>query len=191
MPLEAATEEASDAVRVVPPTRQTLSAKQMRVLLNALVRTPADVVQQVGFLLMLFVAVAEASLHDSGAPSTPTAAHGHAALTTDEREWSGKLIAFAKRKRARGDHLIGKGGKVKVRPKGEPNIKVLTLQRWATRQKKNVPRLVHLMKANSEIAVDDAVLILYHAEETSPRDAGKVDVKAHLQFVKGQGGAIQ
>ncbi|CAN0535336.1 unnamed protein product, partial [Scytosiphon promiscuus] len=43
------------------------SASQVRVLLNALMRTPAGVVQQVGFLLMLFVALAEAPLVASSA----------------------------------------------------------------------------------------------------------------------------
>ena len=78
MPRETATEEPRAAVRDVPHT--PLSSSHVRVLLNALMRTPVGVVQQVGFLFMLLVAAVEASLPDCSALPTPSIA-GRAART--------------------------------------------------------------------------------------------------------------
>ena len=182
MPEKTAPEERSASFREMPRTRQTLSVSQMRVLLNALMRTPVGVVQQVGFLLMLFVALVEASLPDTSAPPTASiavrdvaaTAHDHVAVTTDEKEWSAKLSAFAKVKQARGERLMGKGGTVKVRPKGVPNVKVETLRRWAVRRNKKMPSLLRLLQATPEIGTKNALLIQYHAGGISRREAGKV-----------------
>ena len=182
MPEKTAPEEPSASFREMPLTRQTLSVSQMRVLLNALMRTPVGVVQQVGFLLMLFVALVEASLPDTSAPPTASiavrdadaTAHDHVAITTDEKEWSAKLIAFAKVKQARGERLMGKGGTVKVRPKGVPNVKVETLRRWAVRRNKKMPSLLRLLQATPQFGTENALLVQYHAGGISRREAGKV-----------------
>lgn len=183
MPRETATEEPGVLARAVPSTRQTLSVSQMRVLLNALMRTPVGVVQQVGFLLMLFVALVEANPPDSSAPpctasvagsASATAAYRHIGVTTDEREWSAKLIAFAKVKRAKGEHLMGKEGNVKIRPEGVPNVKVETLRRWAARRNKKVQPLLRLLEATTDIGIDNALLVQYHAEDIKLHEAGKV-----------------
>ncbi|CAM9321608.1 unnamed protein product, partial [Laminaria digitata] len=82
--------------------------------------TPVDVVQQVGFLLMLLVAMVEASLPAGGAPSSAastvgraatTLARGSAAVTKEERERATKIVSCAKVKQARGKRLMGEGGK--------------------------------------------------------------------------------
>lgn len=183
---ETATDEQSVSVRAVPPNRQALSASQVRVLLNALMRTPAGVVQQVGFLLMLFVALAEAPLVASSAPprtalisgrAASTAVHGHKGVTTDEREWSAKLIAFAKVKREKGGQLIGKAGTDKIRPKCVRNVKVETLRRWAVRQHKKVQPLLRLLEASTDIGIENALLVKYHAEGIVAHDASKVNEK--------------
>ena len=182
MPRETATEEPRAAVRDVPHT--PLSSSHVRVLLNALMRTPVGVVQQVGFLFMLLVAAVEASLPDCSALPTPSIA-GRAArtgarrcnvvVTNEEKKWTEQIIAFAKVTRARGDRLMGEGGNVKIRLRGVPNVNVETIRRWAVRSNQKVPNILRLLQSTTEIGIDDALLMQYHAARLSPRDVGKVN----------------
>ena len=191
-------EKPSAAAKEVPPT--PLSSSQMRAFLNPLMRTPVGVVQQVGFLLMLFVALVESSLPDSSAPRNASAVlraaavtgarHGNVAVADEEKEWAIKFVAFAKRKRARGGHLVQEAGDDKIRFKGVPcNVTVDSLQRWAVRSNRKGPSLLRLLQATPEIGIDDALLVQHHAERISPREAGKVN-KEHACTVTRWGGAM-
>lgn len=180
---DASTEEdPAVAIRAVRPTRQPMSSAQLRVLFNALMHAPVDVVQQVGFLLMLLVAVVEASLPAGGAPSSAGSTAGRAAATSarekfvvtkEEKEWATKIVSFEKMKQARRNYLKGEGGNATA--KQALNVKVVkTLRRWAVRSKQAVPRLLRLFQETAVIGVGDALLLQYHAEGIKPREAGKV-----------------
>lgn len=177
-------EEPSAAARKVPPT--PLSSSLMRALLNPLMRTPVGVVQQVGFLLMLFVALVESSLPDSSAPRAAStvlraavvtgARRGNVAVTDEEKEWAIEVVAFARSKRTKGGRLVQEAGDAKARFKGVPtNVTVESLRRWAVRSNRKVPSLLRLLQETPEIGIDDALLVQHHAEKISPREAGKVN----------------
>ena len=142
--------------------------------------TPVGAVQQVGFLLVLFVSVVEASLPTIDAPAAAsitgrpalTAADGSIVVTKEGSERATKIVAAAKARRARGNRLAGAGGK--ARPKDAPNVKMENLRRWAARRNQKVQRLLRLLQQTKEIGIDDALLIRHHAEGIVPREAGKV-----------------
>eukprot|EP00904_Undaria_pinnatifida_P000165 jgi/Undpi1/10149/HiC_scaffold_28.g12603.m1 len=180
MPREVTMEEQSAAVRVVPPTRQQLSTAHLRSLLNALRHTPVSVIQRVGFLLVLVVSVVEASgLTDcaSSAISIAGSAAGAAArdgivITKDEQERAVKILAIAKANWARVTDLVGVEGEGSALG-AVPVLEMETLRRWAVRRNRGVPRLLCLLRAASDIGLDDALLVQHHAAEISPREAGK------------------
>ena len=174
------TEAARTAIRAVPATRQLPSSTQLRALLNALMRTPVGIVQQVGFVLMLFVSVLEASLPAGGAPpaasiadrAAATAVRSNTVVTTDERNRAAKIVAFAEAKRTRGDRFMRKEGEaVEKRAK---KVKAEAVRRWVVRRNQKVQQLLRLLDATTEIGVDEALLVEYHAGGIEPREAGKV-----------------
>lgn len=147
-------------------------------LLNALMRTPVGVVQQVGFILMLLVSILETSLPVGGTPrpaSTMGRAAGKAASANaveenEDRERAAKIITFAKAKRAKGNRFIGDGVKA-----GAQNAKAQALRRWAVKRNQKVKQLLRLLQGGTtDVGMDDALLIQYHAEGIKPREAGKV-----------------
>lgn len=173
------------------------SQKQLRELLQMLMGTPAGVVQQVGCLFMLFVAVVK-----TGAPATdtgdgsgssggncgsqPQAARSAAGrlrgTTAEERKEAVALILTAhkelKTKEARGARKAGKGGTcVAARSGPSDEAKAKGLQRWAAKGKRHVGQLQQLLLGSGAAVKrrqDHARLLSFHAKRISSEEAKKV-----------------
>ena len=177
---ESAAEEPSAATKTLPPTRKLPSLSQLRVLLNALMHSPVGAIQQVGFLLVLFVSVVEASLPTIDATAAASIADRPVAtiadssidVTVEDSERATKIVAAAKARRARSSRRTGEGGKA---PENNvPNVKMETLRRWAARRNQKAKQLLRLLQATPDISIEDALLVRYHAEGIERREAGKV-----------------
>ena len=142
--------------------------------------SPVGAIQQVGFLLVLFVSVVEASLPTIDATAATSIAGRPVATTADssivvakeDSERATKIVAAAKARRARGSRLTQEGGKAPV--KNVQSVKIESLRRWATRRNQKSQQLLRLLQATSEIGIEDALLVRYHAEGIERREAGKV-----------------
>eukprot|EP00904_Undaria_pinnatifida_P000152 jgi/Undpi1/10137/HiC_scaffold_28.g12591.m1 len=176
---ESAAEEPSAATETVLPTRKLPSLSQLRVLLNALMHSPVGAIQQVGFLLVLFVSVVEASLPTIDATAAASIADRPVAtiadssidVTVEDSERATKIVAAAKARRARSSRRTGEGGKS---PENNvPNVKMETLRRWAARRNQKAKQLLRLLQATPDISIEDALLVRYHAEGIERREAGK------------------
>ena len=191
MPRNESMEAPSEAIRAASPSHQ-ISTSQVRELLEAVKRSPASMVQQVGNLFRLFVSVLEANLPSASAPpatstedrAAAAAARSSSIVKVEEIEVASKIVSSARARPARGSGLVDEERKDNIIVEGTPKDKVKTLQSWATRCKRRVPRLMDLLAASSEIAVDDALLVHHHAERIAPREAGKVRKHHFCRCVK-------
>ncbi|CAB1107666.1 unnamed protein product [Ectocarpus sp. CCAP 1310/34] len=184
------------------------SQKQLRELLQMLMGTPAGVVQQVGHLLMLFVAVikADSPATDAGdgsggsgtgcgnCGSQPQVARSAAArlrdTTAEERKEAIVLLQTAhkelKKNNTRGAGKAGKGGIcVSTRSGPSDEAKAKGLQRWAAKGKRHVGQLQQLL-LGSGMAVkgrqDHARLLNFHAKRISSEEAKKGSSAAAIAF---------
>ncbi|CAM9627375.1 unnamed protein product, partial [Ectocarpus fasciculatus] len=184
------------------------SQKQLRELLQMLMGTPAGVVQQVGYLFMLFVAVVKTGepATDTGdgsggsgtgggnCGSQPQAARSAAGrlrgTTAEERKEAAALILTAhkelKTKKARGAGKAGKGGTCVVARSGPSDeAKAKGLQRWAAKGKRHVGQL-HQLLLGSGAAVKGrqhhARLLNFHAKRISSEEAKKGSSAAAAAF---------
>ncbi|CAM9974888.1 unnamed protein product [Ectocarpus sp. 12 AP-2014] len=161
-------------VGVLEPTAHGPSPKQLHELLHILMGTPAGIVQQVGYLLMLFVAVVKAGAaanNDSGAGSggncgdstvncktpdkvSPGAAgrtRGSTTVTAAERKSAIDLLQAAtkeaKKNKMRGAAKASiKSGRCLAKANDVRDaVKVKTLQCWAAKGKQNVRQLLKLL----------------------------------------------
>ncbi|CAM9836888.1 unnamed protein product [Ectocarpus sp. 6 AP-2014] len=149
--------------------------KQLHELLHILMGTPAGIVQQVGYLLMLFVAVVKAGAaanNDSGAGSdgncgdstvncrTPgqvargaaCRTRGSTTVTAAERKSAIALLKAAtkeakKKNKMRGaaKPIIKSGRCLAKATDGSDAVKAKTLQCWAAKGKQNVRQLLKLL----------------------------------------------
>ncbi|CAN0239001.1 unnamed protein product [Ectocarpus sp. 8 AP-2014] len=162
-------------VGVLEPAAHGPSPTQLHELLHILMGTPAGIVQQVGYLLMLFVAVVKAGAaanNDSGAGSggncgdstvncrtpdqvAPGAAcrtRGSTTVTAAERKSAIDLLKAAtkeanKKNKMRGAAKPGiKNGRCLAKATdGRDAVKAKTLQCWAAKGKQNVRQLLKLL----------------------------------------------
>ncbi|CAM9806577.1 unnamed protein product, partial [Ectocarpus sp. 13 AM-2016] len=184
------------------------SQKQLRELLQMLMGTPAGVVQQVGYLLMLIVAVVKAGspVTDAGDGSdggetgggncgsqsqvARSAAGRLRDTTAEERKEAIVLLQTAhkelKKNKTRG---AGKGGKgrmcVSTRSGPSNEAKAKGLQTWAAKGKRHVGHLQQLL-LRSGVAVrgrqDHARLLNFHAKRISSEEAKKGSSAAAAAF---------
>ncbi|CAM9593397.1 unnamed protein product, partial [Ectocarpus sp. 8 AP-2014] len=144
-------------VGVPGETAQGPSSKQLRDLLHVLKGTPAGVVQQVGHLMMLFVAVVKKQAIDL--------------LQHAKKE-------IQKKKKATGAAKAGKAGRRLTNLRGGTNgaEKAKRLQRWAAKSKTNVRQLLQLLlgsRAALEARPGLARLLKLHAQGISSEEARK------------------
>ncbi|CAN0008691.1 unnamed protein product [Ectocarpus sp. 12 AP-2014] len=184
------------------------SQKQLRELLQMLMGTPAGVVQQVGYLLMLFVAVVKAGspVTDAGDGSggggtgggncgsqsqvARSAAGRLRDTTAEERKEVIVLLQTAhkelKKNKTRGAGKAGKGGMcVSTRSGPSDEAKAKGLQTWAAKGKRHVGQLQQLL-LGSGVAVkgrqDHARLLNFHAKRISSEEAKKGSSAAAVAF---------
>ncbi|CAM9662771.1 unnamed protein product, partial [Ectocarpus sp. 6 AP-2014] len=142
-------------VGVPGQTAQGPSSKQLRELLHVLKGTPAGVVQQVGHLMMLFVAVVKKQAIDL--------------LQLAKKE-------IQKKKKATGAAKAGKAGRRLTSLRGDTNgaEKAKRLQRWAAKSKTNARQLLQLLlgsRAALEARPGLARLLKLHAQGISSEEA--------------------
>ena len=174
-----------------PQRRDTnLSQEQLHELLNALMRTPPDIVRQVGYLLMLFVAVVRTNLRagkgggklggDGGATvvsRTPLRTSGATAAEDTA------IIASAKKKTRQANSRAGrkvKGGKGQVTGVGgnDHAIDTKALKGWAVQRNQSVCSALKLLRsATPLIRQEDADLLHLYARAIPMEKAARVSRK--------------
>ncbi|CAM9793595.1 unnamed protein product, partial [Ectocarpus sp. 13 AM-2016] len=151
--------DAGGRVGLPGETAQGPSSKQLRDLLHVLKGTPAGVVQQVGHLMMLFVAVIK--------------------VTIDLLQHAKKEIQKKKK--------TGKAGKRLTNLRGgtDGGEKAKRLQRWAAKSKTNARQLLQLLlgsRAALEARPGLARLLKLHAQGFSSEEARKGSSAAAAAF---------
>lgn len=178
----------STSVRHLP------SAAQLRLLLHALMRAPTPVVKDVGFVLMVYVAVVEAALPDAHNWVRCNDGDRPLAVADEDRQWAINVFVSAKRWRRaaatevtmatpggeHGNRKESKSRRVKRKnltgqcwPRGEW-LTIKMLRSWAVRMNRRVPRLLQLMQAFRGINLYGAILLQHLSGRVSVRDADKV-----------------
>lgn len=144
------------------PSLPQLTSVQLRTLLNALMRSPVGVVQQVGYLLMLFVSVVKSNVASAGAETNRPLA-----VTNEESQQAAIVVNHAK------------GRLQKVRRRGNkrgaadgPTAKDVRV--WAVKGNQRVQRLLQCLQHAGEIGLDDAMLVRHYAEKIPKDEAHKV-----------------
>ncbi|CAM9808860.1 unnamed protein product [Ectocarpus fasciculatus] len=147
------------------------SPKQLRELLHVLKGTPAGVVQQVGHLMMLLVAVIK---------------------VTDEIKQATDLLQHAKKeitrkKKATGAAKAGKAGRCVTNLRGGTDgaEKAKRLQRWAAKGKTNARQLLQLLLGSGaalKARPGLARLLKLHAQRISSEEARKGSSAAAAAF---------
>ncbi|CAM9195567.1 unnamed protein product [Ectocarpus sp. 12 AP-2014] len=160
---------------VLDPAAHGPSPKQLHELLHILMGTPAGIVQQVGYLLMLFVAVVKAGAaanNDSGArtggncgdstvncrtpdqvaPGAAGRTRGFPTVTAAERNSAINLLQAATNEAKKKNKMRG-AAKVSIKSgrclekvtDGSDAVKAKALQCWAAKGKQNVQQLLKLL----------------------------------------------
>ncbi|CAM9265717.1 unnamed protein product [Ectocarpus sp. 12 AP-2014] len=179
-------------VGVLEPAAHGPSPKQLHELLHILMGTPAGIVQQVGYLLMLFVAVVKAGAaanNDSGAAGRTRVS---TTITAAERKSAIDLLQAAtteaKRNRMRGAakaSIKSRRCLATVSDRSDA-VNAKTLQCWAAKGKQNVRQLLKLLVGSAGAVVkarpDHARLLKFHAQGISSEEARKGSSAAGAAF---------
>ncbi|CAM9574517.1 unnamed protein product [Ectocarpus sp. 4 AP-2014] len=170
-------------VGVLDPAAHGPSPKQLHELLHILMGTPAGIVQEVGYLLMLFDAVVKASTAannyssagsggncgdstvncrtpDQVAPGAAGRTRGSMTVTAAERKSAINLLQAATKEAKKKNKMrsaakasIKSGRCLEKATNGRDAMKAKTLQCWAAKGKQNVRQLLKLLLGSAGVVV--------------------------------------